>query len=478
MTSVRGALGCALATAIVALLAAPARAADFPIAPDTKAVGRIQTHVVQQGDNFADIARKFDIGYTEMMAANPGVAPWTPPVGKTLYIPSLYILPDVPRKGIVIDLGERRLYYFPPGGDTVVTYPIGIGVIGADTPLSTTKIVRKEPNPVWIPPPSIHAENPDLPDRVGPGPDNPLGDFALRLGWTNYLIHGTNKPDGVGRNVSHGCIHLYPEDIAALFKMVAVGTPVRAIDQPVHAAWIQGGLYVEAHPSKEQADQIDTEVAMTPDPPAGLRKTVGAAAGDAAQAVDWATVDQIGLQRSGLPIEVAQASPGGAMGGVPVASNPAPSQNAYAAPAATDAAPAADQSSLTPIFNTLQPPGMDAPQGPQDAAVPATPGYGPPQTGYDDAAAAPLAPADQGVDDLQALKRMPAAARPAPAATLPVPVAAPPATSYVDPSTVPAMPANTNTPVIDPDPAPPNAPAVDPNAAYNAQFTGQSGYRQ
>jgi L,D-transpeptidase ErfK/SrfK len=458
MTSARGALGRALATAVVALLTAPAMAADFPVAPDTKAVGQVQTYVAQQGDNFADIARKFDIGYTEMMAANPGVTPWTPPAGKTLYIPSLYILPDVPRRGIVIDLGERRLYYFPPGGQTVVTYPIGIGVIGADTPLSTTKVVRKEPNPVWIPPPSIHAENPDLPDRVGPGPDNPLGDYALRLGWTNYLIHGTNKPDGVGRNVSHGCIHLYPEDIAALFKMVAVGTPVRAIDQPVQAAWIQGGLYVEAHPSKDQADQIDIEQAMTADPPAGLRETISAAAGDAAQAVDWNTVDQIGMQRTGLPTEVAQGSPSGSMAAAPVASNPSPSQNAYAVPAAiTDAAPAAEPTSLTPIFNTLQPPpGMAASQGPQDAAMPAAPGYGPPQTGYNDAATAPQVPADQGVDDLQALKAAPAAASPAPAATPPASYAAPSAAS----------------------PAPANAPAVDPNAAYNAQFNGQSGHRQ
>jgi L,D-transpeptidase ErfK/SrfK len=400
--------GCAFAVAAL-LLSLPAAAAEFPLAPGERVVGQLQDYVVQQGDNFADIARKFDIGYTEMLAANPGVEPWLPRPGTTLTIPSLYILPDAPRQGIVINLGERRIYYYPPGGKSVVTYPIGIGVIGADTPLSTTKVVRKEPNPVWIPPASIHAENPDLPDRVGPGPDNPLGDFALRLGWTNYLIHGTNKPDGVGRNVSHGCIHLYPEDIEALFKMVAVGTPVRAIEQEASAAWMGIGLYVEVHPTKEQADAIDMEQPVTPVAVPGLREQVAAVAGDYAQAVDLHTVDLADTQRTGLPIQVAQRPPPdvsqaqppdvataappppprgrGSRAVAPPAQAPAvdptvqdsalpltpgqsatypsaayPPQPAPGAPTpllpgAGSAAPPTDSAqSLTPIFNTLQPP--------------------------------------------------------------------------------------------------------------------------
>ncbi len=454
MTSARGVLGCGLAT-VMALLAVPAAAADFPVAPETKAVGQIQTYVVQQGDNFADIARKFDIGYTEMVAANPGVAPWTPPVGKTLYIPSLYILPNVPRQGIVIDLGERRLYYFPPDGGAMQTYPVGIGAIGFDTPHTTTTVVRKEPNPVWIPPPSIRAEQPDLPAQIGPGPDDPLGDYALRLGWPNYLIHGTNKPDGVGRNVSHGCIHLYPEDIQKLFNSVAVRTPVRVIDQPDAATWLQDGLYVEVHPSKDQADQIDTETPMSPDLPADLHQVVSAAAGDYAQAVDWNAVDQAGLQRTGLPIEVATRSPGGPMAGTPVANNPASSPaEDVAAVAPTNAAPAPvpdANSSLTPIFNTLQPPpGMvpaplstpvdaAAPQAPQDLLgntyTPA-PVYAPPQS--TDAAATPEVPADQNVNDLQDLRAAPAA------------------------------------PAVGQYPAPAPAPAADPNAAYNAQYKSRT----
>ncbi len=245
-----------------------------------------------------------------MLAANPGVDPWSP-AGRRLTIPSLYILPDAPRVGVVLNLAERRLYYFPPGGKSVQTYPIGIGAIGFTTPLSTTRVVRKEPNPTWVPPPSIRAEEPDLPAVVGPGPENPLGDYALRLGWNNYLIHGTNKPDGVGRNVSHGCIHLYPEDIERLFNAVAVGTPVRAIEQPAAAAWIGIGLYVEAHPSKDQADQIDTEQPVTPEQAPGLREAVAAVAGDHADGVGrWsAGCKAAGYQRTGLPVEVAQRAP-------------------------------------------------------------------------------------------------------------------------------------------------------------------------
>jgi L,D-transpeptidase ErfK/SrfK len=297
--------------AAVSLLVSSAGAAEYGLTPGDSVVGILRDYVVRDGDNLADIARHYDIGYTEMLAANPGVDPWSPGVGRRLTLPSLFILPDAPRRGIVINLAERRLYYFPPGSKTVQTYPIGIGAIGFTTPLSTTTVVRKEPNPIWVPPPSIHEENPDLPAAIGPGPDNPLGAFALRLGWKNYLIHGTNKPDGVGRNVSHGCIHLYPEDIEQLFNSVPVGTPVRAIDQSAAAAWIGIGLYVEVHPSKEQADAIDTEQAVAPEPADGLRQIVQTAAGDYADAVNWDALQAAALQRTGLPVVVAMRPPAG-----------------------------------------------------------------------------------------------------------------------------------------------------------------------
>jgi len=298
-------LALAGAAAALALFAAPAGAAEFPLHAGDSAVGEVQYILAESGDNLADIARQADIGYTEMLAANRGVDPWSPAL-RTLAIPGFFILPDAPREGIVINLAERRLYYFPRNGETVQTYPIGIGVIGRDTPLSVTRVVGKEEAPTWYPPPSIRAERPELPPAVGPGPDNPLGDFALRLGWPRYLIHGTNKPDGVGRNVSHGCLHLYPEDIASLYEAVPIGTPVRAIEQPAAAAWVGTRLLLEVHPDKEQADQIDMEQPMTPRLPAGLRELVADAAGEYADAIDWAAVERAGLQRSGLPVEIAR----------------------------------------------------------------------------------------------------------------------------------------------------------------------------
>ena len=291
--------------AIVVLgLAAPAAAAEFPLAPDQAAVGAVETDAAKASDNLLDLARRYDLGYVDFIAANPGVNPWSPGAGRSITVPRFFILPDAPRAGIVINLAARRLYYFPPGGTTVETYPVGVGVEDGATPLGVTTVVRKEPAPVWIPPPSIRAERPDLPAFIPPGPDDPLGDYALRTGWNNILIHGTNKPDSVGRNVSHGCFHLYPEDIARLFAEVRVGTPVRVVSQAVATAWIGGRLYVVVHPSKAQADQIDYGEPMTPAIPQDLVSRVEAAAGDRAGQVDWDAVARAGRGATGLPTPV------------------------------------------------------------------------------------------------------------------------------------------------------------------------------
>lgn len=300
---------CSAAVAIlVALAVAPAAAASFVLAPGQRVVGKFGRYVTKPGDIFADLARRFDVGYTDLVAANPGVDPWLPGVGRTLLIPSVYILPDAPHRGIVLSLAQWRLFYFPPGGGRVETYPIGIGVIGWNTPIGVTRVVRKEKNPVWYPPPSIRAQHPDLPAVVPAGPDNPLGLFALRLGWPNYLIHGTNKPDGVGRNVSHGCIHLYPEDIARLFAEVAVGTPVRTVEQSAAVGWYGNALYVSVHPSQAQVEEIDTDKPVTPDPAQGVQALVSAAAGPNADAVDWDAVAKAARQRTGVPVRVAERS--------------------------------------------------------------------------------------------------------------------------------------------------------------------------
>ena len=178
-------------------------------------------------------------------------------------------------------------------------------MLGASTPIGTTRIVAKEANPAWYPPPSIHEERPDLPQFIPAGPDNPLGDYAFRLGWPNYLIHGTNKPDGVGRNVSHGCMHLYPEDIERFFPEIPVGTPVRVVNQNVKTAWIGDELFVEVHPTKDQGDQLDLENNMTPaPPPEDLESRVTEAAGRQANRIDWSAVRQVGLERTGIPTQV------------------------------------------------------------------------------------------------------------------------------------------------------------------------------
>jgi L,D-transpeptidase ErfK/SrfK len=301
--------GFAALVVMSALAAMPAAAAEYALPPGQKVVvGELGRYVVQRGDVFPDIARHFDVGYTALVAANPGVDPWLPRAGREIKIPSLYVLPDAPHQGIVLNLAQWQLFYFPPGGDRVESYPIGLGIIGRKTPLGATRVVRKEPNPAWYPPPSIRAERPELPAVIPPGPDNPLGAFALHLGWPSYLIHGTNKPDGVGRNVSHGCVRLYPDDIEKLFNAVAVGTPVRTVDQPAVAGWSGDTLYVQVYPSKSQVEEIDIERRVSPDPAQGVEDVVRAAAGRYAGSVDWAAVEQAARARTGMPVRLADRS--------------------------------------------------------------------------------------------------------------------------------------------------------------------------
>jgi L,D-transpeptidase ErfK/SrfK len=296
--------------AIVAVAAAiagepmPAAAREFPLAKDQTAVGDIGQYVARYKDTLLDVARDIDLGYTQLVIANRGVDPWIPGKDKKIVLPQFYLLPEGPRHGIVINLVEQRVFYFPPGRHTVETFPIGVGVQGRTTPIGTTRIVGKQVHPGWSVPASIRAEKPELPAYVPPGPDNPLGDYALPLAWHSYLMHGTNKPYGVGRNVSHGCIRLYPEDIDHLFHEVAVGTPVRVIDQEVEAAWVENRLYVAVFPNKEQTDQIDIEQPMTRTIPPDLVARVRAAAGDRVDRVDWASVTQVGLERNGIPTAV------------------------------------------------------------------------------------------------------------------------------------------------------------------------------
>jgi len=256
--------GCQSITTPVAPSAPPALAPlathTFTIDPDRDdVVGELQVTTAGEEDTLSDIARRFNIGYDEITRANPGVDPWLPRAGTPILLPTRFVLPNAPRTGVVVNLPALRLYYFPPRKpgepQKVITHPIGIGLVGWSTPEGTTKVVSKKADPWWYPPLSVRREHQrdgdPLPAKVAPGPDNPLGRHALRLGWPSYLIHGTNQPYGVGMRASHGCIRMYPEDIASLFEDIPVGTKVTVVNQPLVYGWHDGHLYVQSFPVME-----------------------------------------------------------------------------------------------------------------------------------------------------------------------------------------------------------------------------------
>lgn len=229
------------------------QALTYTIKPGSDIVGEMQKYTVKKGDSFAEIARKFDLGILELQDANPKIdGTRAIPAGTVMVIPTQFILPaGVAHEGIVLNLAELRLYYFPPNSNTVVTFPVGIGRQGWDTPIGETTIVQKRANPVWIPPDDIRAEaennGRELPDVIPAGPNNPLGLFAMNLGWSGYRMHGTNEPASIGLRASHGCIRLLPEDIDSLFHQVDVGTKVTVIHEPFKVGMKDGQLYFEAH---------------------------------------------------------------------------------------------------------------------------------------------------------------------------------------------------------------------------------------
>lgn len=225
-------------------------AASYPYAKNNTVVGSLKDYIVKNDESLIEIARKFKLGYNEIADANPDIDPFVPGNGTSVTIPSSWILPDVKSyEGIVINLSEMRLYYFFKRGSSklVATFPVGIGSEGNDTPTGEFKIVEKILKPSWTVPESIRREKPNLPAVVPPGSDNPLGSHALRLSLRTYLIHGTNRPWGVGRRASHGCIRLYPEDIPKLFKLAPNGVRVTIIRQPVKVGVKNNKVFIEVH---------------------------------------------------------------------------------------------------------------------------------------------------------------------------------------------------------------------------------------
>lgn len=266
-------------------------------------VGAPSIYVARADDSLTEIAYRLGVGYVELAAANPGVDPWLPGEGTEIMLPTRHLLPGGTRAGVVINLSEMRLYYFPPEGEPQ-TFPIGIGSEGRDTPMGITKVVRKRERPTWYPPASVRAEKPWLPDKVPPGEENPMGEYALYLGWPQYAVHGTNKPYGVGRRVSAGCIRMYPGDIERLYPQIKSGTPVTVVDEPIKLGWSDGALYLEIHPTHSQADELEDTGHMTPVRIEGLIERVIEAAGPAAGRLDWAVVEVAARERSGLPVRI------------------------------------------------------------------------------------------------------------------------------------------------------------------------------
>jgi L,D-transpeptidase ErfK/SrfK len=272
--------------------------------PSRDLVGRLAIHQADSEDTLVDLAPALGVGYVELLAANPGIDPWLPPDDARLFVPRARLLPSGSREGIVVNLGDLRLYHFEPGG-RARSYPIGVAKDGYATPLGATTVTAKRERPVWMPGPSARRDDPSLPTRVEPGPDNPLGEHALYLGWSGYLIHGTNDPRGVGRHSSRGCIRLYPDDIAELYENVEPGTAVRVVNEPVKLGWIGGELYLEVNPDADQSLALDETGQLAREgTPTGLREIVTRAAGRQATRVDWTLVERIGTRRYGIPARI------------------------------------------------------------------------------------------------------------------------------------------------------------------------------
>ena len=304
----------AVALGLALGVAAPILASVYPLPADgSTVVGTDEAVTTVYSDTLPDLAHRYSLGYYEIIRANPSLDVWLPGADKRVVLPGRRILPTGPHEGIVVNLPEHRLYYYPKPRNAheqrvVITYPISIGKMDWRTPLGETRVIAKIRNPAWYPPESIrkeHAANGDpLPKVVPAGPDNPLGDFALRLaaGEGEYMIHGTNNPTAVGMSVTHGCIRMYPEDVAALFPLVAVGTKVWLVNEPVKVAWVDGELLLEAHPPvDEEGQSVEPDLEL-------LSKLLDQALGDSTAAIHWDLARRTLQAANGIPTVVGLAA--------------------------------------------------------------------------------------------------------------------------------------------------------------------------
>jgi L,D-transpeptidase ErfK/SrfK len=295
-------------------LPAPLATYRFELQPDQDLVGVVQLTTSTRDDTLTDIARRFNVGYEEIVRANPGVDPWLPGEGKSIVVPTQFVLPTAPRAGLIINVAAMRLFYFPPQKpgepQLVYTHPIGIGKVGWKTPEGITKITRRQKDPVWHVPVSVIKEHKDngeeLDAVVGPGPDNPLGRYAFYLAWPSYLIHGTNKPAGVGLRSSHGCIRLYPEDIESFYDMIPVGTQVRVVNQPFLFGWLDGELYMQASGPLED-DSHDGKQAQANGLPKALQARIEKQLKKHGASLNVDLVSALAHEPRGIPVAVSRA---------------------------------------------------------------------------------------------------------------------------------------------------------------------------
>lgn len=286
------------------------RAEFYEMSIHDTVIGEMAKTYSRQDQTLPDIARIHNIGFMDIKRANQKVDTWMPGEKTEIVLAKQLVLPVAPPVGIIVNIPEMRLYYFPAGqkGETrqVYSYPIGIGREGWATPYITTKIIQKKKDPAWHPPESIRAEHAreghPLPKVVPPGPENPLGQFAMRLGLPSYLIHGTNKPYGVGLRVSSGCIRMYPEDIKALFEMVPVGTPVRIVNQPYKVGVLNGKLLLEASPYlEEDTDQFEGNMTS-------VVKMLVEVSKQHKYEVDWDLIRKVITERDSIPVEIGRVT--------------------------------------------------------------------------------------------------------------------------------------------------------------------------
>jgi L,D-transpeptidase ErfK/SrfK len=379
----------------------------FELAPGQDIVGVVQVVKVGPDDTLTDIARRFNVGYEEIVRANPKVDPWLPGVGREVVLPTQFVLPQAPHTGIVIDIAAMRIFYYPPvkPGEppVVLTHPIGIGKVGWRTPEGVTKIVRRQKDPTWRVPVSVrkehHENGDDLEPVIGPGPDNPLGKYAFYLQWPSYLIHGTNKPAGVGLRSSHGCIRLYPEDIEQFFNMVPLGTQVRVVNQPFLFGWRDNELYLQPYGELED-DTRDWNKAqkklLTRELAATLQKDLKSHH----EQINWQLVSTLTHDSRGIPVAVstADASLEQVLAAAPRVQNVLPEGSSWDGKSDLPMDQASFNQLMTEIEPGSAPPGSKTGTGPAAASAGKTPAANAPGASAPAAApaSAPAAPKGGG----------------------------------------------------------------------------------